>query len=202
LLALAIARRVSGIYGLGGRDGDIATLSLGSMTIRFLPEFRAKNDLSGSLLAVSLVEVKSLLSVVDPEDTDRFLCPVRALKCYLLRSASFRASKRQLFVSLNRFHKRGINRQTLARWIKAVVLLAYNKASLDPPGRVKAKETRAIASSLARARGISLQNLMTTAFWKRENTFLSYYLRDLSSLRQDSARVIRHLVAANFVTSL
>jgi hypothetical protein len=201
LVALAIARRVSGLHGLGGRKGDIATLPTGGLRVDFLPEFRAKNDPSGRSPAVPSVEVKSLSGVVDPEDTDRFLCPVRALRCYLKRSLEFRSPiTRRLFVSLHPKHVGDISKQTIARWIKAVVILAYQRDSLVPPERIKAHETRAIATSLADARGVPLETLMAAAYWRTQNTFLSYYLRDVSSHRLDGAYDFKSLVLANFVT--
>jgi hypothetical protein len=172
--------------------------------VDFIPGFRAKNDPSdpsGNAPVIPAVEIKSLSSVVDPEDTDRFLCPVRALKCYLKRSRCHRGDKRLLFVSLNKFYEKDISTQTIARWLKATVTLAYQRSGFNPPEHIKAHETRAIASSLAKARGIPLATLLSAAFWRRENTFLSYYLRDLRSERKDGVFTFKHLVLANFVTS-
>ena len=79
------------------------------MELRFLPEFRAKNQLPDAE-SPSIV-VKSLPS------PSRALCPVRALKAYIKRTSPFRRLRRRLFLSYNTGYDADIRVSTLARWI-------------------------------------------------------------------------------------
>ena len=93
LLSLATARRCSEIHALSGFPADIFCSRRGDMELRFLPEFRAKNQLPDAE-SPSLV-VKSLPA------TSKALCPVRALKSYIKRTSPFRRHRRRLFLSYN-----------------------------------------------------------------------------------------------------
>ena len=62
-------------------------------------------------------------------------------------------------------------------------------------------EIRAWASSLAFAHSIRLSAILESAFWKSQGTFIDFYLRDVSRLREDGSRGIQSLVAAQSVLS-
>ena len=68
-------------------------------------------------------------------------------------------------------------------------------------GVARAHEIRAWATSLAFAHSLPLATIMEAAFWKSQGTFIDFYLRDVSRLREDGARGIQSLVAAQSVLS-
>ena len=199
LIALATCRRLSGIQALSGLDFDIE-FTTHQVTLSFLPDFRAKNQ-NASELSKPVV-IQALAPTLEHDDPDRFLCPVRALRVYLDRTRSFRASKRSLFVSLNPKYQSDISRQTLARWLTSLIKQAYVHAQVDVVPDIRAHEIRAIGSSLAHVRGASLQSIMAVAFWKTPATFINHYMRDFSSLRLDQSYGIAKAVVASMVTSV
>ena len=90
LVALATSRRCSEIHALSGLSADIAHLRQGDIELRFLPEFRGKNQRPDS--ASPSVVLKALPSA------SKVLCPVRALKTYLKRIAPCRRLRRRLLL--------------------------------------------------------------------------------------------------------
>ena len=61
--------------------------------------------------------VKALTRILGPDEPDRVLCPVRAVKHYIRRTASFRNNWKKLFISFWEGH-RGEN--TISGWLKKV----------------------------------------------------------------------------------
>ena len=126
LIALASGRRCSEVHAL--HYSDLATEPDGSISVRFLPEFLAKNQPSG--LPAPPILIKPLAPFLCDDDEDITLCPVRALKTYLKRSKFLRSPlKRRLFVSFREDVKKDISCATISRWLKTVIKAAYDKAS-------------------------------------------------------------------------
>jgi len=197
LLTLALGRRGSEIHGLSGLSGDTRFEQDGSVSVRFLPEFLAKNQNPGQ--SNKPLIVKSLSSIGDREDVDISLCPVRALRAYLERSKSVRHKRlRRLFVSLNSNYEKDLSKATLARWLVETIKLAYAKAGSIPLS-TRPHELRAIAASLAAAHNIALNAILDAAFWKTENTFINFYLRDISARDESGCRRLPVVVAAQQV---
>jgi len=185
LLALASAARVSSLHGLSGLASDIS-LHADSVTINFLPEFRAKTQAAN--VRSTPLTVPALSSILAPDDDDIALCPIRSLRKYLNRVKHLRGSRRRLFLSLNPAFQSDITKSTLSRWLTVVVRLAYNRAGIMPPGVITAHEIRAVSTSMAEARGVTLERLMAAASWRGETTFAHFYLRDLSTVAMDGSR--------------
>ena len=86
-------------------------------------------------------------------------------------------------------HKKGKNstaasKVTLARWVKETISHAYSDKYLSTPaGKVTAKmhDLRGIGNTLAFASGATLEQVLAAGSWKTSNTFLSYYLKDLTA---------------------
>ena len=200
LIALASGRRCSEVHGLSGLAGDIATERDGSMLLNFLPEFRAKNQ-SASDPSPS-VRIPTLTSILAPDDEDRRLCPVRALNRYLtVTSPSRPASCRRLFLSVNPNFGKDVSKNTVARWLRDVVRMAYSHARATLPSD-KAHELRAWSASLAAAKNIALKDILEAAYWRSENTFIQFYLRDCGLTRRDGTHGISAVVAAQRALSL
>ena len=186
LVAMATARRISGIHAISGLSQDIAFDEDFSVDLTFLPEFRAKNQ--KSLQLSRPFSITSISNLLNDDDADNLLCPVRALKQYLKRTASFRNNKRRLFISVNPGYDRDITKSTISRWIKNVIILAYDHHSSSShvgPLIVKAHELRAISTSLAAMLGTPIESIMKSAFWTSATTFTSYYIRDVQHLCHD-----------------
>ncbi|KAI2643794.1 Phosphoenolpyruvate carboxykinase (ATP) [Labeo rohita] len=112
----------------------------------------------------------------------RALCPVRALRAYVDRSARFRQSE-QLFVCFGGGTKgRPVSKQRLSHWVVDAIALAYCSQGMECPIGVRGHSTRAIASSWAWAKGISIKDICMAAGWSLQNTFARFYKLDVSSL--------------------
>ena len=198
---LASARRASDIHGLSGLAADIAHESDGTMTLRFLPEFLAKNQRPGEKLAP--IRLRPLTSILAPDDDDQSLCPVRALRTYIRRSRPLRSPQhRRLFVSFNPDFKRDITKATLSRWIATTIKEAYRSFDIAlPAGNPRAHEVRALSASMAASHQLPLNAILEAAFWRSEDSFINFYLRDTAHLREDGSRGIGSIVVAQHLLS-
>ena len=201
LVMLASARRASDIHGLSGLLPDVSQESDGSMTLRFLPEFLAKNQRPGETLAP--IRLRPLTAILAPDDEDRALCPVRALRAYLRRSRPLRSPHhRRLFVSFNPDFKRDITKATLSRWVATTITEAYRVFNITlPVDHPRAHEVRALSASLAASHHLPLNSILEAAFWRSEDSFINFYLRDTALLRDDGSRGIGSVVVAQHVLS-
>ena len=203
LISLASGRRCSEIHALSGLDFDIKLdLRSNSYTLQFLPEFIAKNQQPNQPSpSIIIPPISSILP--DSDDPDSLLCPVRSLRRYLHFTKTLRDGKRRLFISQNPGKVGDIKVTTISRWISSVVRMAYLKegSSTSIPSH-RAHELRALAASLRFSYNWRLQDVLDAAFWKSENTFINYYLRDVRGLRQDGSFGISAVVAAQLRISI
>jgi hypothetical protein len=195
LLALATARRRSEIHALSGDRQDILFEPNGSVSLRFLPEFLAKNQPAGSRPA-PLVNIPSLSRALGRDDKDCNLCPVHCLNFYLARSTPRRRAQRRLLISVNEEYSRDISASTVSRWLSSTVSCAYKQAnsSLDAL-HPRAHEIRALATSAAFQQSWPIDKILDAAFWRSENPFIGHYLRDIRSSRADGAYTISFVAA-------
>lgn len=195
LVMLASGRRSSEVNGLSGLDSDISRERDGAFVLKFLPEFRAKNQ--GALERSPNIRIPPLSSILGPDDEDRCLCPVRALKRYLaVTSGSRPPTCRKLFLSLNPDYKKDISVATIARWTMEVVRLAYAHWGGGSLETVRAHEVRAWSASLALTQSVALHDILEAGYWKSANTFVDFYLRDVCCRRQDGTSGISAVVVA------
>ena len=90
-----------------------------------------------------------------------------------------------------------------SRWIKLLIMEAYKSLSAantvsDPMPLLspRAHKVRAWASTLA-FRSVAMSDLLSTAYWRSEDTFLNYYLRDISRRKEDGTWGLPSCVAAS-----
>ena len=104
---------------------------------------------------------------------DRSLCPVRALRYYLDRTADLRQNKELVFVSFKKGFDKDISPATISSWIKQTVVLCYELSDQEALAlhQVKAHDVRAFAASKAFQSGISLDQILSACHWKSHNTF-------------------------------
>ena len=181
LIFLASGRRRSEIHSL---DFKSTSWSHDWSRVVLKPhlDFVSKTDLAAKpRSAFSSITIPALSEITDDE-LELTLCPVRALRIYLKRTASFRKGKKQLFISLKKNFGGDIHKNTVSSWIKNTVLLAYKMASSDNQKihGVKAHDLRGLSASWAFTKNCSLDDLMGACGWKNHTTFTSHYLKDLT----------------------
>jgi integrase len=185
LLALATAKRRSELHAI-----EFNTMRWGKKEVHLflLPEFIAKNQRPGETFPA--IVIPAMAHTLRKGDPDRTLCPHRALKWYLEKSKSLRSSQRRLFISFSKSGKE-IAAPTLSRWIVKAVTIAMiqNGQLLCIKNTPRAHEVRAIATSLAIIRSVSMENILRAAFWRNESTFSRFYLRDMSHDMDGKARL-------------
>ena len=180
LVALASGRRRSEIHALGVSNG-LLKLSKTEAVLRTSPGFLAKNQAAGSVAAP--ITIKALGDFTGPDPPEVALCPVRALRWYLHRTKASRAGRLRLFLPLPSAKKSDCSAADISKWIVSTVRWAYNESSesqlrLD---RVSAHEVRALSTSMALAAGVPLDDVVRAGTWRSANSFVSFYLRDMSS---------------------
>lgn len=202
LVMFACSRRLSGMHALSGLDKDVEFSSTNdSCILSFLPEFRAKNQ--DALSDSQCVEIPSLSRILGPDDQDLLNCPVRMIKQYLKRTHAHRLGKRRFFISTSPSYKKDISKNTMAAWLRDLITDAYRAALLEPPvGASRTHELRKVSTSLGHSRNVSMANLMKAAYWRSENTFTSYYLRDIRAKRLNDTFGISKVVAAGMALKL
>ncbi len=101
------------------------------------------------------------------------LFPVRALRCYVDRTQSFRTSDQLLICHGGRQKGNAVSKQRMAHWI--VDAQAYQAPSVPYTFRLRAHSTRSVASSWILARGDSLADICRAADWATLNSFARFY---------------------------
>ncbi len=110
------------------------------------------------------------------------LCPIRALKIYIERSASFRKSE-QLFVGFGNRAKGGpVTKQIIFRWLVDAITLAYSFVGSWCPIGVRAHSTRGIVCSWAWSSGVSMSDICEAAGWSSPSTFIRFYNLDVPAV--------------------
>ena len=179
LVALATAARVSEIHALDVTRIKFETVRNGAVHIGLLWDFIAKNQLPGQ--PDRLFTIPPLSTIVGSADEEELsLCPVRALRQYIDRTRPVRGSRKRLFIPFSRFVKGEVNRNTVALWLRQVILSAYQEADIAPPSAHNPHEIRALASTMALHRNCSVPAIMEGCFWRSNTVFASHYLRDLA----------------------
>lgn len=109
------------------------------------------------------------------------LCPVRALRIYVDRTAAFRQSD-QLFVSWAKpYTGKPISTQRLSHWIVDAICLAYSSKGLSAPAGLRAHSTRGLATSWALFEGVSMDVVCRSAGWSSYQTFVRFYKLDVTA---------------------
>ena len=179
------------------QDGSKATL-------HFAPDFLRKNQSPFS--ADTPVVIQAL-----PTGHREFgspLCPVRALRYYRRATShpNIRKGRNRLFVPF-RDNNQGkeISPMSISRWIVSVITEAYQERGQDQDLirtlGLRAHDVRAVATSLVRLQGASMEEVMSAGRWASGGTFSRHYLRDLVPQANQIARA-GPIVAAGKVINL
>ena len=136
-------------------------------------------------------------------------CPVRALKyMYYHRYISKHPELRKGWCSLFILFKdnnagKELSAALISRWICTTIVdsQASIQSSLNIPGKAKAHEVRAVATSFQLFNKVDLQTVMKAGRWSSGGTFTSFYLRDLCR-HADSIRKTGLVVAAGEIVEI
>ena len=115
------------------------------------------------------------LSISKFRDDER-LCVYSAVDTYLKTTEVLRTEK-QLFVSHVKPHK-AVSKETISKWIKKVL----DASGLDT-SIYQAHSTRAASTSAAFERNLPLDIILQTAGWANEQTFASFYKKEIMPMK-------------------
>ena len=171
LLALATAKGVGELQALS----SIVTFVAGDACLSYIPQFVAKSESLTRSIPRSFL-VKSLADFAAGLDTDLLLCPVRALRLYLLRARSLSPGRHRLFVSPRR-PARPFSTNAVSFFLGEVISAAG--AARPQVGSLRAHEVRSVSTSVAFHRNWSVTSVLESATWASSSVFSSFYLRDI-----------------------
>lgn len=183
LVAAASGRRVSDIGALSVAENHLAFRSDGA---HLLPRagYLAKNQ-TQSFTPKHIILPDLRKAAGSPDDGP--WCPVRALKFYLRRTATYRGEVDQLFITAQKPFK-AASSQTISRWIVSVIRDSLdNELGQLTGSHVKAHDLRSQAASWALYKGASIKEIMEAQGWSTSTTFQSVYLRDTLVSRVSTA---------------
>ena len=115
--------------------------------------------------------------------TDRRLCVVTSIVCYLERTCAFRGPFTGFFLT-TKPPIRVASRDTLRRWTKDIMRSAGIDLNIFSP-----HSTRSASTSKA-ALKLPLATIISTVGWSRESTFTKFYKRPISPLGHFSEAIL------------
>lgn len=183
LLALVSAKRVSDIQALSVNPSCMQFV-MGDSRVLLKPNPAFVPKVFNPARPYRPVELSAFYPPpFSTEEHERLhaLCPVRALRTYVDRTAGFRKSE-QLFVSWAPPHRgKPITKQRLSHWIVGAITLAYISKGLQPPSGLRAHSTRGMAASWALFEGTPVEDICAAANWATPHTFVRFYRLDVTA---------------------
>ena len=178
LLVLASAKRIGELHALSHCISH--SRDWGEVSFTFVAGFVAKmQDPSSSAPRFEGFTVPALPNT-STNHNGRLLCPVRAVRCYLGRTAAHCLRCEWLFVIAGRSMKE-IAKNTVSFWLRRMISKAYQllgMSVLDP--LLRARETRGIAPSLLFKKNFAVDQVLKAGTWHRHTTVTRHYLRDFA----------------------
>jgi integrase len=187
LVAFATAARRSELHALS--KDFVRDKRWTYVRLKTVDGFLAKNHTpSMGAAAFRSFTIKSIGEFTDSPglEDEKLFCPVRALKCYTVRTLRTTDSQR-LFVSFKKGHMRDIHPNTISSWLKQCIALGYELSGKTKPLGIKGHSVRAMSASWASLKNVSTGQIMDACFWKNSNTFISFYLKGLDRSRRGDA---------------
>ncbi|KAK7906753.1 hypothetical protein WMY93_015365 [Mugilogobius chulae] len=205
LLALTSAKRVSELQAFSVSPTCMQFApGLSKVHLRPNPAFMPKVEPAYSCPTLEIAAFHPPPFSSPEEQQLHSLCPVRALRVYVDRTAGLRKAD-QLFVSWASSHMgKPVSSQRLSHWIVEAISLAYTCKGIAPPQGLRAHSTRGVATSWALFRGISgpsneetsappqnmswlqEENRSEEQSWSQLSDQISQTLSGLHQLHQDS----------------
>ena len=178
LLALASAKRIGELHALSYLVSH--TRNWGEVSFSFVTGFVAKTQDPSSL--APRFEGFSVPALPNARNNrnGRLLCPVRAVRVYIDRTAPHRPRCEWFFVTAGR-SKKEIAKTTVSFWLRKTISRAYELSGMAlPVPAPRARETRGIAPSLLFKKNFAVDQVLKAATWCRHTTFTRQYLRDIA----------------------
>ena len=184
LLALASAKRIGELHALSYRVCH--TRDWGEVSFAFVTGFVAKTQDPSSLAPRFEGFTVPALPNARKNRNGRLLCPVRAVKVCLDRTASHRPRCERLFVTAGR-SKKEIAKTTVSFWLRKTISHTYelSRTALPVPAP-RARETRGIAPSILFRKNFAVDQVLKAGTWRRHTTFTRHYLRDIAHKSLDT----------------
>ena len=113
------------------------------------------------------------------EERSHLLCPVRAVRIYIQRTAACRRSEQLLLTYGGKSPGSALSTQRLSHWLVDGIALAYTTAGKPAP-KLKAHSTRGTATSIAVLAGVDWEVVRQAAVWRGDLTFMKYYYRHVN----------------------
>ena len=184
LLALASAKRIGELHALSYRVSH--TRDWGEVSFAFVTGFVAKTQDPSSLAPRFEGFSVPALTNARKNRNGRLLCPVRAVKVYLDRTAPHRPRCERLFVTAGRSTKE-ISKTTVSFWLRKTISRAYELSGTAlPVPAPRARETRGIAPSILFRKNFAVDQVLKAGTWRRHTTFTRHYLRDIAHKSLDT----------------
>ena len=184
LLALASAKRIGELHALSYRVSH--TRDWGEVSFAFVTGFVAKTQDPSSLAPRFEGFTVPALTNARKNRNGRLLCPVRAVKVYLDRTAPHRPRCERLFVTAGR-SKKEISKTTVSFWLRKTISRAYELSGTAlPVPAPRARETRGIAPSILFRKNFAVDQVLKAGTWRRHTTFTRHYLRDIAHKSLDT----------------
>ena len=102
------------------------------------------------------------------------LCPVKALRVYVDQTKDKRAEKEyKFFLALKKPHL-SVSTGTISRWLKEMLRMAGIN------NKFTAHLTRAASVSAAKAKGLTVREILNGGNWSRESTFNKFYNKEIT----------------------
>ena len=184
LLALASVKRIGELHALSYRVSH--TRNWGEVSFSFVTGFVAMTQDSSSL--APRFEGFSVPALPNTRNNrnGRLLCPVRAVRVYLDRTAPHCPRCERFFVTAGR-SKKEIAKTTVSFWLRKTVSRAYELSGTAlPVPAPRARETRGIAPSLLFKKNFAVDQVLKAGTWRRHTTFTCHYLRDIAHRSLDT----------------
>ena len=187
LLALASAKRIVELHALSHRVSH--TRGWAEVSFSFVPGFVAKSQDPSSLAPRFEGFSVPVLPNARKNRNGKLLCPVRAVRCYLNRTAAHRPLCERLFVTAGR-SKKEISKTTVSFCLRKTISRAYELlGTAQPVPALRARETSGIAPSLLFKKNFAVNQVLKAGTWRRHTTFTRHYLRDLAHRSLDTFRL-------------
>ena len=181
LLALASAKRIGELHALSYRVSH--TRDWGEVSFAFVTGFVAKIQDPSSLAPRFEGFTVPALPNARKYRNGRLLCPVRAVKVYLDRTASHRPRCERLFVTAGRSKEIAKTTVSFRKTISRAYELSGTALPVPAP---RARETRGIAPSILFRKNFAVDQVLKAGTWRRHTTFTRHYLRDIAHKSLDT----------------
>ena len=126
-----------------------------------------------------------------PSQEESALCPVRALKIYIQRTATLRRTD-QLFICFRpQCLGEPVSKARLSHWVVEAIQQAYRETGKPVPVEVKAHSRWGVSTSWALWHGATLSEIWPAAMWSTPTTFTLFYCLNVAASTSFGERVLR-----------